>query len=171
MRFLTLLLLLSSFGFSMVLPACAQRPGIHKTKVKKTAAKPAPTTAGPVFTFERTPCNGTCPGYKMAVYADGRVAYEGSRAVPMMGKKELQMPASAVAALLAQARQAHFEKFEKRYAGYTSDLPGTIIGMRQPDGSLKTVTVEEGAPDNVKSLFAAFGTQLDQLAQLNGLEK
>lgn len=171
MRFLPLLLLLSSFGFSIVLPACAQRPGTQKTKGKETAAKPTPTAPGPVLTFERTPCYGICPAYKMEVYANGRVAYEGNRAVPIMGKKELQMPASALAALLDQAQKAHFEKFEKRYARYTSDLPSTIISIRQPDGSLKTVTVEEGAPDNVRSLFAAFGTQLDQMAQLNGLEK
>ena len=177
MRLLSLLLLLSFFSFAAC-PAVAQRVATNKIKVKKAskktvvkAAKPAPTASLPVLTFERTPCFGTCPGYKMEVYADGRVAYEGTRAVPIMGKKELTMPASAVSVLLSKASEAHFEKFEKRYSRNTSDLPSTIIGIRQPDGSLKMVTVEEGAPDNVKNLFAAFGTQLDQVAQLNGLEK
>ncbi len=180
MRFLSLLLLLSFFSLA-ARPALAQRVATNKIKVKQAgkktvvksvkAAKPAPTASLPVLTFERTPCFGTCPGYKMDVYADGRVAYEGTRAVPIMGQKELTMPVSAVAALLSQAREAHFEKFEKHYSRNTTDLPSTIIGIRQPDGLLKIVTVEEGAPDNVKSLFAAFGTQLDQVAQLNGVEK
>ena len=177
MRLLSLLLLLSFFSFAAH-PAFAQRVATNKIKVKKagkktvlTPAKPAPTGSLPVLTFERTPCFGTCPGYKMDVYADGRVAYDGTRAVPLMGKKELTMPASAVAALLSQAKEAHFEKFEKRYARGTTDLPSTIISIRQPDGSLKMVTVEEGAPENVQQLFAAFGTALDQVAQLNGAEK
>ena len=183
MRFLALLLLLSFCSFA-ARPSFAQRVVTNKIKGKKAGqktvvkpakatqpAKPAPAASLPVLTFERTPCFGTCPGYKMDVYADGRVAYDGTRAVPLMGKKELTMPASAVAALLSQAKEAHFEKFEKRYSRNTSDLPSTIIGIRQPDGLLKMVTVEEGAPDNVKNLFAAFGTQLDQVAQLNGVEK
>ena len=180
MRFLSLLLLLSILTFA-TRPAFAQRVATHKIKVKKAGkktvvtpalvAKPAPTASLPALSFERTPCYGTCPGYKMDVYADGRVAYDGTRAVPLMGKKELTMPASAVAALLSQAKEAHFEKFEKRYSRGTTDLPSTIIGIRQPDGSLKMVTVEEGAPENVQHLFAAFGTQLDQVAQLNGAEK
>ncbi len=183
MRCLSLLLLLCFFSLA-ARPALAQRVATNKIKVKKAgkktvvtpvkatpSTKPVPTASLPVLTFERTPCFGTCPGYKMDVYADGHVAYDGTRAVPLMGKKELTMPASAVATLLSQAKEAHFEKFEKRYARGTTDLPSTIISIRQPDGSLKTVTVEEGAPENVQNLFAAFGTQLDQVAQLNGAEK
>ena len=177
MRYLSLLLLLCFFGFA--LPASAQHAPVKKVKVKKAhqkaAAAPAkttaPTEAGPVLTFERTPCFGTCPGYVMQVYADGRVAYEGRRAVPMMGKKDLKLPAAAVANMLRQAHEAHFEQFEKRYSRNTTDLPSTIVAIRQPDGTLKTVVVEEGAPENVKELFAYLGNQFDQLAQLNGVEK
>ena len=67
MRYAPLLLLLSFFSFS--LPACAQKTTTPKTKTKiasqKAAAVPAGTKAGPVLTFERTPCFGTCPGYSM----------------------------------------------------------------------------------------------------------
>lgn len=177
MRYLSLLLLLSFFSF--VLPASAQHAPVKKVKVKKahknTAAAPAnttaPTEAGPVLTFERTPCFGTCPSYLMQVYADGRVAYEGRRAVPTMGKQDLKLPAATVATMLRQAREAHFETFEKRYSRNTSDLPSTIVAIRQPDGQLKTVVVEEGAPENVKELFSYLGNRFDQLAQLSGVEK
>ena len=177
MRYLSLFLLLSFFSFA--LPASAQHAPVKKVKVKKVhkkiATTPAktmvPTEAGPVLTFERTPCFGTCPGYVMQVYADGRVAYEGRRAVPLMGKQDLKMSASAVADMLRQAKEAHFETFEKRYSRNTSDLPSTIVTIRQPDGQFKTVVVEEGAPDNVKELFTYLGNQFDQLAQLNGVEK
>ena len=180
MRYITVLLLLFALGFA--LPACAQKSATHKVKVKKLSKKEAAREAsrqsqqaksetGPVLTFERTPCFGTCPGYIMQVYADGRVAYEGRRAVPLMGKQDLKMPAATVADLLRMAKEAHFEQFQNRYSQNTSDLPSTIVAVRQPNGQLKTVVVEEGAPDNVRALFAHFGQQFDALAQLGGVEK
>ena len=173
MRYIPLLLLCF---FGLNLTACAQKTTVQKATTKKSSKKAsspklAPTEAGPVFTFERTPCFGTCPGYVMQVYADGRVAYEGRRAVPLMGKQDLKMPASAVADLLRQAQAAHFEQFEEKYSRNTSDLPSTVIAIRQPSGKFKTVVVEEGAPDNVRQLFAAFSNQLDAIAQLNGVDR
>ena len=174
MRVLSLLLLLSFFGFSLVLPACAQRAAIKKVEVidnKKAVAALTPTPAGPVLTFERTRCNGTCPSYSMQVYADGRVAYEGRFAVPLMGKHDLKLPAATVAELLRQARAAHFETFEKQYLSGATDMPSTIVAIRQADGTLKTVKAENNAPENVQSYFTYLTTQLDQLAQRNGLER
>ncbi|MBH8568916.1 hypothetical protein KB206_08490 [Microvirga sp. STS02] len=178
MRLLSLLLLLGFFSFSFVLPANAQYAPTKKVKVKKASKKTVattkaamPTAAGPVLTFERTPCYGFCPAYIMEVYADGRVAYEGRHSVPMMGKHELKMPAAAVADMLRQAREARFETFEKNYSSGATDLPSTIVTIRQPDGTLKKVTVEANAPENVKSYFTYLTTQFDQLAQVNGLEK
>jgi len=177
MRYALLLLLLSFFSFS--LPACAQKATNPKAKTKiasqKAAAVPAgtkaKTEAGPVLTFERTPCFGTCPGYSMQVYADGRVAYEGRRAVPIMGKQDLKLPAATVAEMLRQAKEAHFDQFEDKYSRYTSDLPSIVVAIRQPSGKFKTVISEEGAPANVQALFNAFATRFDQLAQLGGVEK
>jgi hypothetical protein len=99
------------------------------------------------------------------------VAYEGRRAVPVLGKHDLKLSAAAVADMLRQAKEAHFDTFDKRYSRNTSDLPSTVVAIRQPNGTLKTVTVEEGAPENVKNLFIYLGNQFDQLAQLNGIEK
>lgn len=177
MRYFSLLLLLCCFG--LALPACAQQNHTQKKTAKNARKKPAPvqargkpqSEAGPVLTFERTPCFGTCPAYVMLVFADGRVAYEGRRAVPVMGKQELKLPTVTVAELLRQAKEAHFDQFEDRYSRNTSDLPSIIVAVRQPSGKLKTVVLEEGAPENVRALFNAFSVQFDQLAQLNGSEK
>lgn len=178
MRHFPLLLLLSFFSLSFMLPACAQRVPTKKVKAKTAGQKTVvptqaatPAAESPVITFERTPCYGICPAYTMQVYADGRVAYEGRRAVPVLGKHDLKLSAAAVADMLRQAKEAHFDTFDKRYSRYTSDLPSTVVAIRQPNGTLKTVTVEEGAPENVKNLFIYLGNQFDQLAQLNGIEK
>jgi hypothetical protein len=39
-----------------------------------------------VITLERTICFGTCPNYKLTIFSDGRVEYEGIRFVKKMGK-------------------------------------------------------------------------------------
>ena len=178
MRLFSLLLLLSFFGFALAPAASAQHAPIKKVKVKqggkKTVSTPkaaTPAPAGPVLTFERTPCFGTCPAYSMQVFADGRVAYEGRHSVPLMGKHDLKLPAATVAEILRQAKVAHFETFEKEYKTGTTDLPSTIVAIRQPDGSLKKVTAESNAPENVKTYFTYLTAQFDQLAQLKGLEK
>lgn len=176
MRTFSLLLLLGFFSFSFLLPAIAQHAPSKKMKVKKTAKKAsatyqAATPAGPVLTFERTPCYGICPAYGMQVFADGRVAYEGHHHVPLMGKHDLKLPAAAVAEMLRQAKAAHFETFGKSYLSGTTDMPSTIVAIRQPDGTLKRVAAEADAPENVKSYFTYLTTQFDQLAQLNGVEK
>ncbi|HEX8328984.1 MAG TPA: DUF6438 domain-containing protein [Hymenobacter sp.] len=171
MRYFAVSFLLLTSG--LALPACAQKatPAKAATKpsAKPSAAKPgtkAKNEAGPVITFERTPCFGFCPTYTMQVYANGRVAYEGRRAVPLMGQQELKLPAAAVADLLRMAKEARFEQFQDKYSRGTTDLPSTIIAIRQPNGQLKTVVVEEGAPENVQALTAYFITQFDKLAQV-----
>ncbi|WP_201987096.1 DUF6438 domain-containing protein [Hymenobacter rubidus] len=147
---------------SLLLPACT-----HKAHPQQTASASSPRKeAGPVLTFERTPCFGTCPGYAMKVYADGRVEYNGSRAVPMMGQRELKMPLATLTNILRQAQEAHFDQFENKYLSGAKDLPSTIIAIRQPSGEMKTVVVEGRAPDSVRDFFAALGNQFDSLAQI-----
>ncbi|GAB3312412.1 DUF6438 domain-containing protein [Hymenobacter humi] len=177
MRYFTVLLLLFAVSFSL-LPACAQKAvTTQKVKAKKLSKKEAArqahaqaikakNEAGAVLTFERTPCMGRCPAYVMQIFADGRVAYEGRGAVPVLGAKELKLPVATVAEILHTAREAHFEQFEDRYSQGTSDLPSTVITIRQPNGQLKRVVVEEGAPLNVVKFVTYLTNQFDTLAQL-----
>ena len=178
MRSLPLLLLLSFFSLSSVLPVNAQHAPTKKVKVKKAGKKTTATTkavspsaAGPVLTFERTACNGTCPAYSMQVYADGRVAYEGRHFVPLMGPHSLKLPATTVAEMLRRAKAARFETFEEQYLSGASDMPSTVVAIRQANGTLKKVTAETNAPENVKSYFVYLTAQFDQLGQVNGLDK
>lgn len=175
MRYLLLLLILTT-GFGEC--AHAQQPPAAPAPTKKLSkkaaaraatlrARQAQLEAGPVLTFARTPCYGLCPTYSMQVFADGRVAYEGQRGVPLLGKKEFRLPAAKLAALLRAAEEAHFDQFDARYARGTTDLPSIVITIRRPNGYPKTVMLEEGAPENVVRLFTYFRQQFDTLAQLD----
>lgn len=182
MRYFTALLLL--VAFNCTLPACAQpaQPPTQKVKSQKASKKAAAREArlaaakaknevGPVLTFERTRCFGKCPAYVMQVFADGRVAYEGRRDVPVMGPKEFKLPTATVADMLRTAKEAHFDQFEDRYSRHTSDLPSVVVSIRQSFGQLKTVSVEEGEPANVRMFITYLATQFDSLAQVGGVDK
>ncbi len=161
--------LLLSLACGLALPNCAPKGVAAMQQASPgTQAPRARQEGGPVLTFERTACMGKCPTYSMKVYADGRVMYEGRRYVPLMGQRDLKLPAATVADMLRTAQEAHFDQFEDRYAAYTTDLPTTIIGIQQPNGLLKKVVVVEGAPANVNKLVSTLGMQLDQLAQVGG---
>lgn len=182
MRCFTVMLLLVAFSFT--LPACAQKAksATQKAKTQKASKKAAAeearlnalkakNEAGPVLAFERTRCFGKCPAYVMQVFADGRVAYEGRRDVPVIGSKEFKLSTAAVADMLRTAQEAHFDQFQDRYSQNTSDLPSTVVTIRQPSGQLKTVSVEEGEPANVRMFIAYLANQFDALAQVEGVDK
>ncbi|UOQ99335.1 DUF6438 domain-containing protein [Hymenobacter sp. 5317J-9] len=178
MRHFALLLLL--FAFGLTLPACAQKATTKTQKVKikkgKSSQKPVAATKPaaeetPVITFERTPCFGTCPAFTMQVFADGRVLYEGRHGVPFVGKKELKISPAAVTDLLRQAKESHFDQFAAQYTQHTTDLPSTVIGVKQANGQLKVVRVEEGEPENVRQLVTYFGHQLDPLVQTTAADR
>ena len=59
--------------------------GVLAAACSLAAPAPTPDYASLVITLERTACFGTCPIYKLTVYGDGRVEYEGERFVTVTG--------------------------------------------------------------------------------------
>lgn len=164
MRCLLLLLALS-----LALPGHAQKVKLRKTKAMSTNQAPLPKGATePVLTFQRTPCHGTCPTYKAAIYADGRVEYEGERFVNRIGKHTLRLPATTVNQMLAEAKRINFNKLRNRYAGDTYDLPSTIITVQPVGQPAKSVYAMEDIPANLQGYIEYLNKQIDPLA--NGLE-
>ena len=51
---------------------------------------------GAVITMRRTMCFGTCPDYKVTIYGDGRVVYEGYNYVGVKGTRTSQIPPEEV---------------------------------------------------------------------------
>ena len=166
MRYLVLLL-----AFSLALPAGAQ----HKIPRRRPAA-PAKTTAAakqapaPVLVFQRTPCNGRCPAYTATIFADGRVEYDGQRYVTLLGRHTLALPAATVAQLLAEARRIHFEQLRARYSNNTSDLPATIITVRQRGAAARAVYADEDIPANLQGYITYLQGKLDPLAGMGTTE-
>ncbi|TYZ06015.1 hypothetical protein FY528_19830 [Hymenobacter lutimineralis] len=121
-------------------------------------------TAEPVLLFEKTPCFGPCPVYKATIYADGRVQYEGEQNVPLIGKHALRLPADTVTYIRRQAESMGFGSLRSAYSQNVTDLPSTYLTLRQPDGSLKEVRVEGGAPAELEKLLAYIHRHIKQIA-------
>jgi hypothetical protein len=166
MRYLLWLL-----AFSLALPACAQRKLPRKAKTTKTMANAvAPKPQEPVLIYQRTPCYGRCPAYTATIFADGRVEYDGQRAVPLLGKHTLSLPPATVAALLAEAKRINFSALADRYAGNTSDLPASIITVHPAGQPLHAVYASEGIPANLQGYINYLNGRLDPLAGVNVME-
>ncbi len=82
------------------------------------------------ITFERTACYGECPAYKVTIYADGRVNYEGYGHVDIEGTQTTVINPSKVHALLYEFGKIDFFSLEDRYAQSITDIPTFTITLK-----------------------------------------
>ena len=160
-------LFLSSLLLIALLAGCAsqaqQAPKAtskQQAETNKAAANKPATEAALVIVFRKTPCFGFCPHYEASIYADGRVSYEGFKYAPVEGKRELKLPIATIKTILDEARALHFTELPERYSQGTTDLPATSLTISPASGPTKTVTVEEGAPTELKNLLSYIEKQI-----------
>ncbi len=85
-----------------ILDACGQ----EVKKLKKNTL---------VITIERESCRGFCPAYKMTIYGDGTVDYEGKRNVQDIGNFQKKISKSKVQELLKAFQEANYMSLENEY--------------------------------------------------------
>ncbi|MGI4874652.1 MAG: DUF6438 domain-containing protein [Janthinobacterium lividum] len=153
-------------ALAFTLPAYAQKAPPHKAQKTKTAlAAKAKVAPEPVLVFQRTPCEGRCPAYTTAIFANGRVEYDGLRSVQLLGKHTLSLPAATVSQMLAEAKRLHFTELKDEYSGNTTDMPATIIKVHPVGQPLKAVYAEQDIPQNLQEYINYLKTKLDPLTQ------
>ncbi|RZK13655.1 MAG: hypothetical protein EOO56_26620 [Hymenobacter sp.] len=159
-------LLIWLFALAMAVPAQAQKTKPRKAiNARPTAEKTTVPATAPVLVVKRTPCHGTCPIYTAAIFADGRVEYEGERFVALIGKHTLSLPVATVNQMLAEAKRVNFSKFQDQYVGNTSDLPATIITVQPVGQPAKTVHAQESIPVALEAYINFLTQRLDPLAK------
>lgn len=104
------------------------------------AATPAiPSDAEVAVTLERGLCFGSCPAYKVTIYTDGTVIFEGERFVDAMGTHSTTIEPEVVEQLVAGFAEAGYFGWEDEYTEMTvSDLP-TITTSVTRDGETKQI--------------------------------
>jgi hypothetical protein len=94
-----------------------------------------PSTTQPhevMATLERTACFGSCPMYKVTVYRDGVVAYDGEMFVKQKGAHTGQITANEVADLDRAFGDAHYFDLADKYTNYEmTDMPSANTSYAQ----------------------------------------
>lgn len=123
-------------------------------------------------TLERGACFGTCPMYKVTIYTDGTVVFEGENYVDAMGRHTTTIEPQVVEELVAGFEEAGYFEWDDEYTHMTvSDLP-TIITSVTRDGETKQITHYAGDP-NVPVALPYLETWIDLAAytsQWTGVE-
>jgi hypothetical protein len=102
---------------------------------------PATAQAAQVaVTLERGACFGTCPVYKVTIYTDGTVVFEGENYVNVEGQQTTMIEPEVVAQLVAGFEEAGYFEWENEYTEMNvTDLP-TITTSVTRNGETKQIT-------------------------------
>ena len=106
--------------------------------------------------MQRTACFGTCPIYKIEIFADGSGVYTGTRFVENIGTTKFSLSETQLNLILTQAEAIGFTNMKKEYSEPISDLSTTFIQIKD-----KRIRDYTGAPKTLKKLE----NLIDQLYQ------
>jgi len=138
-------LLLAPIAFWLV--AC----GPKSTNTPPPADPPKPDQGGVIATLKREPCFGFCPVYKLAIYRDGAVEYQGIRHVKLVGAAAGHVGPDQVAALDQLFQRHGYLGFQDSYTSQTvTDLPSTRTSYTpsgQPAKSVDHYRGDRSAPE------------------------
>jgi hypothetical protein len=134
------------------------------------AARVAPVPNAPVVLLSRAPCFGGCPVYAVALWADGRVQWDGRGQVRDSGVHESRIPADSVAALVqrlagpaAITRDHTYEEGAPACGRYFPDGPRFELAVVTPEGARFTVRVDAGCTEAPR-LFTTLADEVDRVA-------
>jgi hypothetical protein len=108
-----------------------------------------------VITLERTACFGNCPVYKLTIYGDGRVVYDGKKFVRIEGTITTVISEKEVKKLVNEFRNVDYFSFKDSYEDWNvTDMPSAITSIII-NGKTKTVSHYHGdfnAPEKLTKL-------------------
>ena len=82
---------------------------------------------GVMASIERGPCFGKCPVYKMEIYKNGKVMYEGKRFAKKLGKYSKMLTSKELTEIHGVIKSANFFSFDSIYPTELSDLSAVTI--------------------------------------------
>jgi hypothetical protein len=104
-----------------------------------TSTQGSATPSVTVISLERTTCFGRCPVYKVSIYGDGTVRYDGKEYVKVKGSQTRVISQEQVGRLVAEFQQARYFSFKDEYETITfTDAPLAITSVTI-DGRTKRV--------------------------------
>lgn len=81
-----------------------------------------------VISLERGPCYGTCPVYRVTLYGDGTVRYDGTNHVRVMGSQAAVIAPERVKALIDEIERSGFYNLRDDYTEVSvTDAPSAVL--------------------------------------------
>lgn len=126
-----------------------------------------------VITIERESCRGFCPAYKMTIYGDGTVDYEGKRNVQDIGNFQKKISKSKVQELLKAFQEANYMNLENEYDDPSvADAVAVFTSIKfidKTDGKEKTKSIKNRVkgPEALNKLQ----DQIDSIVGKEGFKK
>ena len=103
--------------------------------------------------LERTTCNGVCPVYRLEIYADGKVKYEGDYYVEKQGRFSWKLdPANIKKLQNAITKANYFELLEKEPENMATCMAGCNTTITMDDGRKRTIKNYHGDDKYPRSL-------------------
>jgi hypothetical protein len=133
-------------AYSLTLVACAHTD---------SSVPQQPAAARLVASLERTECYGTCPIYKVSLFSDGTIKYDGKRFVKNTGTATAQSGTSTLSELAKAFAHARFFELADTYERLdVTDHPSAIVFF---DDSTRHKTVshyhgDRSAPESLRKL-------------------
>jgi hypothetical protein len=100
--------------------------------------------------LQRRGCLGTCPAYNLAIFANGKVSYEGLGFVHAKGHREGKMRPAKVEALVRDLTDKGLFDLADNY-GQCIDAPSTAISLTV-NGRIKQTKTGCGGPEKLREL-------------------
>jgi len=94
-----------------------------------------------IIMMERTMCFGFCPAYKLTIYGDGRVVYNGKDYVKIVGTRIAKISQKKVKELINKFYKIDFFSLKEKYEALVTDNPSTITSIKI-NNKIKTVVNE-----------------------------
>ncbi|MBD2019873.1 hypothetical protein H6F43_06680 [Leptolyngbya sp. FACHB-36] len=126
---LSLLTVLSSSALTIVLPNLSFLAAAAPASPQSELNQPQRSSTQVALTLERTACFGFCPMYKVTVYGNGKVVYEGRRFVKVTGTRTTTISRAAVRKLVAEFQKINYFKLQDQYTGGHTDAPSAITSL------------------------------------------
>jgi hypothetical protein len=118
---------------------------------------------GVVAAIEKGSCFGKCPVYKMEIFRDGKVVYEGKRHTKKLGVYSKTITQKELAAISKEFKAAGFDTLPNSYESLVADLPSTMLYFGN-GAKGKTVIGKENRPQKVLKIQYA----LERIADSDG---
>lgn len=127
-----------------------------------------------VITLQRTACFGTCPVYKLTIFADGKVFYEGIRHVNKKGRAQGRISSTKLDDLIEEFQNIYYLNLKDAYIPGTNACPQSVTDMPSAitsltwDGRSKTINHYHGCRGSqTLDLLTRLEEKIDEAVNVN----